>query len=226
VVSRDRIEEARAFVLRHTEPISVPLVPELRLHLATESTALWSKTEAWLEEADVPPPYWAFAWAGGQALARHILDHPTLVRGRTVLDFGSGSGIVALAACRAGAARVIAADRDPVALAACALNAELNDLPIQIEAADERGDGNVLCRDRSIDVLLAGDVFYERSESPALVEALAAAARSGILTLAGCPGRVGTPGIEQGVRTIDEYDVPGALELEGRETCRTRVLRF
>ncbi len=115
-----------AFVRDNTALIAPPLVPELRLHLATEVVPLWRKTEEALEEQGVPPPYWAFAWVGGQALARYVLDHPETVRGRSVLDFGSGSGLVAIAAAKAGAASVLAADIDGIAAAAIRLNADAN----------------------------------------------------------------------------------------------------
>src|SRR6478752_5925302 len=105
-----------------------PHVPEIRLHLADEAHDLWLKTEEELAEIGLPPPFWAFAWAGGQGLARHILDHPALVAGKRVLDFASGSGLVAIAACKAGAAAVTAVDIDPFARMACALNRAENNV--------------------------------------------------------------------------------------------------
>src|SRR5690349_24471101 len=120
------------FIRANTAAAAAPLVPEIRLHLAGEITPLWQATEASLARDQLPPPYWAFAWAGGQALARHILDHPGLVRGRSVLDFGAGSGVVAIAAAMAGA-QVTAAEIDPFAAAAIALNAGLNKVEIAIE---------------------------------------------------------------------------------------------
>lgn len=213
-------DAARAFVLEHTVATNVPLVPEITLRLADESTALWRATETWLEARNVPPPYWAFAWAGGQALARYVLDHPALVAGRTVVDFGTGGGIVAIAAALARAARVIAADRDPVALACCALNAALNGVrvePLLTAGVDDLPPS---------DVLLAGDVFYERAEGPAVVAALRRRSEGGTLTYVACPGRVATPTALDGAHEKAVYDVPGVLELEGKETRRSRVLAF
>src|SRR5665213_2091332 len=131
--------DARDFVLANTVLAASPLVPEIKLHLAAEVTPLWQATEAALERHQLPPPYWAFAWAGGQALARHLLDNPVLVAGKRVLDFGAGSGIVAIAAARAGAAAVTAVEIDPFAAAAIALNAALNGVEIAVELADVIG---------------------------------------------------------------------------------------
>src|SRR5438270_7986172 len=124
------------FVRQKTAITAPPLVPEIRLHLATEVTPIWQATEESLARSGLPPPYWAFAWAGGQALARYLLDHPETVAGREVLDIGSGSGIVAIAAAKAGASRVVAADIDPFAAAAIALNAPLNEVTIAVETRD------------------------------------------------------------------------------------------
>ena len=207
---------AREFVRAHTEVSRAPLVPEIALHLATESTPLWRATEEWLGERGVAPPYWAFAWAGGQALARTILDAPEIVRGRRVVDFGCGGGLVALAAMRAGAASARAIDRDPVALVALALNAELNDVRVEAERADTLFVGEA-------EVVLAGDVFYERADAGDIVRALEAARAEGCEVFAGCPGRLFSP---EGVAVYRYVDVPGALELEGREVAVTKVLRF
>jgi len=148
--------DARDFVLANTVPAASPLVPEIKLHLATEVTPLWQATEAALERHQLPPPYWAFAWAGGQALARHLLDHPELVAGRRVLDFGAGCGIVAIAAAKAGA-RVAAAEIDSFAVAALSLNSAANGVDLAIET------GDVLAQDGGgWDVILAGDMCYER----------------------------------------------------------------
>src|SRR5580692_869145 len=122
-----------AFVRANTAIGSPPLVPEIRLHLATEVTPIWQATEESLARFGTPPPFWAFAWAGGQALARYLLDHPETVAGKEVLDICSGSGIVAIAAAKAGAAKVVAAEIDPFAATAIALNTALNDVSIVIE---------------------------------------------------------------------------------------------
>src|SRR5262249_15018754 len=128
--------DPESFVRSKTAIGTPPLVPEIRLHLATEVTPIWQATEESLAGYGVPPPFWAFAWAGGQALARYLLDHPEIVAGREVLDIGSGSGIVAIAAAKAGASRVTAAEIDPFAAAAIAMNAPLNDVAITVETRD------------------------------------------------------------------------------------------
>lgn len=218
-MKRHSTEEARRFILEHTAVGHAPIVPELSLRLATESTALWRATEAWLEEIGLAPPYWAFSWAGGQALARFILDHPEYVVGRQVIDFGSGGGIVAMAAKRAGAARVIAVDRDPVALVACAINARANGVELALVESEslQKVDGL-----GAADVVLAGDVFYERIDAGQIATELATEAARGKVVLAGCPGRAYTPKAQ----ILAEIDVTGALELEGRDRKLTRVLRF
>lgn len=207
----------RAFILEHTALTRAPLIPELSLHLATESTALWRATEAWLEEAGIAPPYWAFAWAGGQALARLILDRSEWVEGRSVVDFGAGSGLVGLAAKRAGAANVVALDRDPLALVATVMNAEANGLSVETRIAERLADAP------ASELVLAGDVFYERSDAATIVEELRTIAASGRTVFAGCPGRTFTP---TDVEVIAEVEVTGVLELEGQDRKITKVLRF
>ena len=148
------IVDRTAFVRDNTRLLPVPHAPEIRLHVAEEATELWQRTEDELGEMGLPPPFWAFAWAGGQALARYVLDHPDMVAGRRVLDFASGSGLVAIAAARAGAARVEAADVDAFAAAAIALNAAANDVRIVPRLEDLVG------RDEGWDTVLAGDICY------------------------------------------------------------------
>jgi predicted nicotinamide N-methyase len=195
-----------------------PLVPEIRLYLASEITPLWHATEASLAEAQLPPPYWAFAWAGGQALARHILDHPELVRDHAVLDFGAGSGLVAIAAAKAGA-RVTAAEIDPFAAAAIALNAALN----QVELAIERMD--VIGREPAPwEVVLAGDMCYERPLAERLTEWLLGLAARDVLVLLGDPGRAYLPA--SGLEALARYDVPTTLELEDRANREGVVWRL
>src|SRR6267142_2857250 len=145
------------FIRHNTAIVAPPLVPEIRLHLATEVTPIWQATEDSLAQGMVPPPYWAFAWAGGQALARYLLDHPEAVAGRAVLDFGAGSGLVAIAAAKAGAASVTAAEIDHFAAAAIAANAALNEVAIAVTTADVSD-----CADPGREVVAAGDVCYER----------------------------------------------------------------
>jgi predicted nicotinamide N-methyase len=196
------------FVRANTVVAAPPLVPEIGLHLASEITPLWHATEASLAQTQLPPPYWAFAWAGGQALARHILDHPTLVRGHSVLDFGAGSGLVAIAAAKAGA-RVTAAEIDPFAAAAIALNAALNGVAVAIERGDMIGREPAPWQ-----AVLAGDMCYERPLADRLTPWLRALARRGLLVLLGDPGRAYLP--SGGLEAVGRYDVPTTLELEDR----------
>lgn len=208
-------EKAAAFILANTELTSPPLVPEIRLHLATEITPIWHATEAALEKEGLPPPYWAFAWAGGQALARHLLDHPERVAGKRVLDFGSGSGLVAIAAALAGAARVTAAEIDPIAGEAIRANAGANGAAVLVENAD------VIGRAREWDTVLCGDMCYERPLADRLTAWLRTLAAGGAAVLLGDPGRTYLP--KSGLSEIARYDVPTSLELEDRE-LRTGIV--
>ena len=199
---------AADFVRANTAVAAAPLVPEIRLYLASEITPLWYATEASLARDQLPPPYWAFAWAGGQALARHILDHPELVRVRAVLDFGSGSGLVAIAAAKAGA-RVTAAEIDPFAAAAIGLNAALNRVDVAIERADVVGR-----EPAPWEVVLAGDMCYERPLAERLTRWLRSLAARGTVVLLGDPGRAYLPAA--GLEELARYEVPTSLELEDR----------
>jgi predicted nicotinamide N-methyase len=194
------------------------MVPEIRLHLATEVTPLWRATEATLATHDVPPPYWAFAWPGGQALARYVLDHPQTVRGRRVLDFASGSGLVAIAAAQAHAAVVTAADIDRHAAAAIALNAAVNRATIDIVTED------LIDRSSSWDVVLAGDVCYEQPMADRTLAWLRTLAAAGLAVLLGDPGRTYRP--RDGLVELARYQVSTSLELETRTLCDTAVWRL
>lgn len=212
------IADPAAFVRANTRLLPVPHAPEIRLHLADEATALWEKTEEQLGAMGLPPPYWAFAWAGGQALARHILDRPEIVRARRVLDFASGSGLVAIAAAQAGAARVAATEIDGFALAAIELNAAANGVSLECLA------GDVLQRPvdpAEWDVVLAGDVCYERPMAERVTLWLEAAAAAGIEVLLGDPGRSYLP--KQRLERLVEYSVPTTRALEDAEIKRTSV---
>ena len=187
---------------------SPPIVPEISLYLATEITPIWQATEAELAAAEVPPPFWAFAWAGGQALARHVLDHPDLVAGRRVLDFGSGSGLCAIAAAMAGAARVRAVDIDPIACTVIGINAALNDVALDVETAD------IIDGPTTADLILVGDMCYEKPLAARLLRWLREAVAEGAVVLLGDPGRNYSPA--EGVRAIARYLVPTSLELEDR----------
>jgi predicted nicotinamide N-methyase len=207
------------FIRENTRLLAPPLVPEVRLQLAEESLPIWQCTEAELGATNVAPPYWAFAWAGGQALARYLLDHPEAVAGRRVLDLGSGSGLAAIAAALSGAASVLAADIDPVALAAIALNAEANGVGVTTAAED------LLARPPSaaLEVVLIGDLFYERALAERVLAYIEAAVARGSLVLIGDPGRTYVP---RGRFTkIAEHQVPVNRELEDNEIKRTAVWR-
>jgi predicted nicotinamide N-methyase len=197
------------FIRANTAVATPPLVPEIRLHLAGEITPLWQATEASLQRDQLPPPYWAFAWAGGQALARHVLDHPALVRGKRVLDFGAGSGLLALAAVKAGAAETTAAEIDAFAAAAIALNAALNGLPVAVARDDLIGRRPV-----PWDVVLVGDMCYERPLAERLTQWLRRLAQAGTMVLLGDPGRTYLP--KEGLIELARYDVPTPLDLEDR----------
>jgi len=203
------------FVHDNTKLIAPPLVPEIKLHLASEVLALWHKTEEELVRIGVPPPYWAFAWPGGQALARYILDHPDLVIGKRVLDFGAGSGLVALAAAMAGAQHVIAADIDPFAVAAISRNAKANALTV--EAVDRDMIGS---RER-FDLILVGDMCYERPLAERLMAWLKETQAD---ILMGDPGRTYFP--KTGLTHLASYNVPTTRELEDRELRETGIWRL
>ena len=198
------------FVRRNTAIIAPPLVPEIRLHLATEITPIWQATEESLARGAVPPPFWAFAWAGGQALARYVLDHPAEVAGRFVLDFGAGSGLVAVAAAKAGAAGVLAAEIDDFAAAAIALNAALNEVAVTVTTADV-----IDTADPRWEVVTAGDVCYEQPMADRVTAWLRLLARHGNLVLLGDPGRAYLP-VDR-LRERARYPVPTSRDLEDRE---------
>lgn len=207
----------RAFILAHTRLLPVPHAPELRLHVADEATELWQKTEEELGEMGLPPPFWAFAWAGGQALARHLLDHPGLVRGRRVLDFAGGSGLAGIAAAKAGARLVDSADIDAYAVEAMALNAAANGVALRPRLEDLVG------RDEGWEVVLAGDVCYEKGMAGRVFSWLAALSHCGAVALIGDPGRSYLP--EDGLERLAVYEVPVTRELEDAEIKRSSVYR-
>ncbi|TWA54975.1 putative nicotinamide N-methyase [Sinorhizobium medicae] len=210
--------DPESFVRANTGILMPPHVPEIRLHLASEAHELWLKTEEELEEIGLPPPFWAFAWAGGQGLARFILDHPETVRGRRVVDFASGSGLVAIAAKMAGADEVVAADIDPWCETAARLNAELNGVSLAFAAADIVGS------ERAADVYLAGDVFYDKSFAALLLPWFDALERAGAVVLVGDPGRAYCP--RERMTPLATYEVPVTRALEDCEVKRTTVWRF
>ena len=206
--------EQCAFVRANTVLGTAALVPEITLHLASEITPIWHATEAWLQEQNVPPPFWAFAWPGGQALARHILDHPASVAGKRVLDFAAGCGVAAIACARAGAVHVEAAEIDSLAGAAISMNAAANGETVIACVADVVGDA---CR---WDVILCGDVCYEAPMTEHILPWLGRMAMSASVWVAD-PGRTYLP--KRGLVPFAQYRVPTSLELEDR-THRDVVL--
>jgi predicted nicotinamide N-methyase len=212
------IPDRKAFIREHTRLTPVPLVPEISLHVATESVPIWQKTEEELNEMGLPPPYWAFAWAGGQALARYVLDHPHEVAGRRVLDLAAGSGLVAIAAAKAGAIAV-AVDIDPFVESAIGLNVEANDVYVDVVVRDMLDD--TPSPQPRHDVILVGDLFYERDTAARTLAFLHRHAAVGIRIIVGDPGRTYFP--KDGVTKLAEYSVPVTRELEDMEIKRTSV---
>ncbi|TCU16562.1 class I SAM-dependent methyltransferase [Rhizobium sullae] len=206
------------FIRANTSLIAPPHVPEIRLHLASEAHELWLKTEEELMEIGLPPPFWAFAWAGGQGLARYILDHPETVQNKRVFDFATGSGLVAIAAKMAGAAAVKAADIDPWAETAVLLNAVANGVSIDFDRADFVG------QPVDADIVLAGDVFYDRVFADALVPWFERLASEGKEVLVGDPGRAYLP--KERLEFCAIYQVPVTRALEDSEIKTTTIWRF
>lgn len=225
------------FIRANTELAAPPLVPEIDLHLATEVVPLWQKTETELDTEGVPPPYWAFAWPGGQALARFILDHKDTVAARSVLDFGTGSGLVAIAAAKSGARLVVAADIDGFATAAIGLNCWANGISCMVRrphasgpCAGRRGEKieivteDLIGRPCSWNVILVGDMCYERPLSERLLEWLHTCAREGADVLLGDPGRAYFPATN--IVKLATFRVDTSRELEDREVRETGVYRL
>ncbi len=208
--------DPRCFIRRNTAIVAPPLLPEIRLHLATEITPIWQASEETLARGAVPPPFWAFAWAGGQALARYLLDHPHTVAGCRLLDFGSGSGLVAIAAAIAGAGPVLAAEIDHFAAAAIAANAALNHVDVEVTTVDVLNAAAP-----GWPVVTAGDVCYEREMAQRAIRWLRLLAGAGAMVLLGDPGRAYLP--QSGLRELARYRVPTSRELEDDDTRETTV---
>ncbi|MFT8646296.1 class I SAM-dependent methyltransferase [Gluconacetobacter sp.] len=205
-----------SFILANTSPAHAPLVPEITLHLATEITPIWQASEDWLTRQDIEPPFWAFAWPGGQLLARHILDNPALVAGRRVLDFAAGCGVAAIACARAGASMVEAAEIDPLAVAAITLNARANGVAVTATGEDLVGTAP------RWDLILCGDVCYENPMTEHILPWLRACARTAEIWIAD-PGRAYLP--RAGLHPIITRDIPTTRELEDRDARRTTLYR-
>ena len=230
-------EEREHFIRANTTVLPVPLVPEIRLHLAHESVPLWQKTEEELGEIGLPPPFWAFAWAGGQALARYVIDNPETVKAKKVLDLASGSGLVAIAAVKAGAAHVLAADIDAFAVAAIKLNlthnirhsGESRNLSnTEKDSGFRRNDGLTVTSENllttpppAVNTILVGDLFYEKSLAESVFTWLIQAKTQGTTVLIGDPGRSYLPKDE--LTKLAEYNVPVTRDLEDAEIKRTAV---
>ncbi|HEY4031667.1 MAG TPA: methyltransferase [Caulobacteraceae bacterium] len=213
------IDDPEAFIRQNTALQPVPHAPEIRLYVADEVTPIWKMTEQGLGALGIAPPFWAFAWAGGQALARYVLDNPEIVAGKAVLDFAAGSGLVAIAAMKAGAAHTMACDIDPFCRAAILVNAEANG--VAVEPAIE----NLLDRPPpAVDVILAGDICYERKVTGRVLAWLQAAHDAGVTVLIGDPGRNYFP--KSGLEHLAQYEVRTTRELEDFEIKRTGVWTF
>lgn len=214
-----KIRDPKAFIRRETRIKPVPHAPEIRLHVADEAMDLWSRTEEELGELGLDPPFWAFAWAGGQALARYILDHPDLVRAKSIMDLASGSGIVGIAAMMAGATRCQALDIDPFATAAGELNAEANNVAISFETRDVTSEAPL-----PADVLFCGDVFYDKPMSEHMLAYLDRCMGSGITIYVGDPGRSYLP--KERLELLATYEVPVIGALEDAEIKKSSVFRL
>ena len=213
-----RTLEPGAFIAANTRVASAPLTPELRFHLADETLPVWEKTEEALWRIGLPPPFWAFAWAGGQALARHVMDAPQTVAGLRVLDFACGCAVAGIGAGKAGAAQVEASEIDRFAVAAAQANAALNGVQISAEEIDLVGE------DRGWDVVLAGDVFYEGPGGLRIADWLSGLHARGATVLIGDPGRTFLP--KDRLEPLARYDAPVSRDLEDREVRLARVWGF
>jgi predicted nicotinamide N-methyase len=212
------IADIPAFIHENTRVLAPSHVPELKLYLADDAVSLWELTEEQLGELGLPPPFWAFAWAGGQALARYVLDHPEVVASKRILDVASGSGLVAIAAMRAGASSALAVDIDAFAAHAATLNADLNDVRIETSDADPVGAPTDAA------VILVGDLFYDRDLAPRVLDWLIALQRGGKTVLIGDPGRTYLP--RDKLEQIAAYDIPVTRALEDAEVKRAAVWRL
>jgi len=206
------------FVLAHTRVRHAPFVPEVRLHLADDSLELWEATQVAVERGDLPPPFWAFVWAGGQAVARYVLDHG-IAAGRDVVDIATGSGLVAIAAARSGARTVTAYDVDPMAVAATKLNAKLNNVAVEVQESDVR---DVTVPPGTL--VLVGDVFYDEKIAAAMLPALTAFADAGADVLVGDPHRAYLPSAE--LEALATYDVEVETDIEDAPVKTTGVGRL
>lgn len=212
--------DPEAFIRAYTALEPPALIPELRLWLAAEYLPIWQATEDWLEQNNVDPPYWAFCWPGGQAVARYLLDNPATVAGKAVIDFAAGGGVASIAAMKAGAAQGVGNDIDPMALAAIRLNADANGVAVQTDANDWLG-GATASPDAA--VVIAGDVCYEREMTARAMAWLRGHAAAGRLVLLGDPGRNYFKA--ERLEELARYQIPTSLQLENRGLRETTVWR-
>lgn len=212
------ISDVPAFIRENTRVLAPSYLPELKLYLADDAVSLWELTEEQLGELGLPPPFWAFAWAGGQALARYVLDHAEIVHEKSVLDVASGSGLVAIAAMKAGAVSALAVDIDAFASHAAMLNAELNGVRI------ETGDADPVGRTTEAEVILVGDLFYDRDLAPRVLAWLIEQQAAGKIVLIGDPGRTYLP--RDKLEQIAAYDIPVTRAREDAEVKRAAVWRL
>lgn len=218
-MSAGRIKDPDAFIRAQTRVKPVPHTPEISLHLADEAMELWQKTEDELGELGLPLPFWAFAWAGGQGLARYILDHPETVRGKAVLDFACGSGLVGIAAMKAGASSCHSVDIDPFAIAASRLNSATNGVHLNLKQVDLTAGGTV-----GADIAFFGDVFYDRPMADKVLELMDRLLAAGRCIYVGDPGRSYLP--KHRLKSIADYQVPVVGSLEDADIKRTGIYRL
>lgn len=202
----DIMMSRQAFILANTSPKPCLNITHIKLYQTEEVHDLWQKTEAELNATNLPPPFWAFAWAGGEGLAQYVLEHPETVKNKTVLDFASGSGLVAIAAKMAGAKTVLANDIDPFAVEAIALNAKLNSVTLNITNKNIVGSTGIW------DIILAGDIFYEKPMTEKLMKWLKTLTHRGINVLAGDPGRAYVPHNEVTEKACYQLTASKAIE--------------
>ncbi len=206
------------FILDNTRLLKPPHCPEIKLYLADEAVALWQLSADELDQQGLPLPFWAFAWAGGQALARYLLDHPEVVKGKQVYDLASGSGLVAIAAKLCGAGHVTAVDIDPYSIAAIDLNAGVNGVELSTHL------GDIIGQHLETDVLLVGDLFYEREIAEPLYAWLKQCQQAGMTVLVGDPGRTYLP--KNGLKELACYQIEVSRDLEDQDVKVTRVWGF
>ncbi len=213
------IKDNSEFILNNTQLKNPPLLPEMKLYLSEVFNALWRVTETRFEAKNIPPPFWSFAWPGGQALARYVLDNPEIVRGKRVFDFASGSGLCAIAAKMSGAASVVANDVDPLSIVAVGMNAQANGVDVDVL------HDNKINRDLpDIDVILAGDFCYEWPMAGYAIEWLRAQIKQGKTVLLADPGRNYLP--KEGLEKLAEYDIATPLEVEDSEIKHTTIYKL